>query len=68
MMPNMDGEETLIALRRIQQDVKIVLSSGYNEQDVAKRLAGTGFAGILKKPYTADTLIGKLRQVLEENG
>ena len=68
MMPNMDGEEALRELRRIQEDVKVVLSSGYHEQDVTKRLDGMCFAGFLKKPYTADTLIGKLRQVLEENG
>jgi two-component system cell cycle sensor histidine kinase/response regulator CckA len=68
MMPNMDGEETLRELRRIQEDVKVVLSSGYHEQDVTKRLAETDFAGFLKKPYTSDTLIGQLRQVLEENG
>ena len=46
MMPNMDGEETLTELRRIQEDVKVVLSSGYHEQDVTKRLAGTGLRGV----------------------
>jgi two-component system cell cycle sensor histidine kinase/response regulator CckA len=68
VMPNMDGEETLTELRRIQEDVKVVLSSGYHEQDVTERLAGAGFAGFLKKPYTEDTLIGRLRQVLEGDG
>ena len=65
MMPNMDGVETLGELRRIQEDVKVVLSSGYHEQDVTERLAGVDFAGFLKKPYTEDTLIGELRQALE---
>jgi signal transduction histidine kinase len=68
MMPNMDGEETLRELRRIQEDVKVVLSSGYHEQDVTERLAGTGFAGFLEKPYTEDTLIEQLRQALERDG
>jgi CheY-like chemotaxis protein len=68
MMPNMDGVETLGELRRIQKDVKVVLSSGYHEQDVTERLAGAGFAGFLKKPYTEDTLIGELRQALEGGG
>jgi two-component system cell cycle sensor histidine kinase/response regulator CckA len=65
MMPNTDGEETLGELRRIQEDVKVVFSSGFHEQDVTERLAGTSFAGFLQKPYTADTLIALLRQVLE---
>jgi PAS domain S-box-containing protein len=68
VMPNMDGGETLTELRRIQEDVKVVLSSGYHERDVTERLAGMGFAGFLKKPYTEDALIGELRQVLEGDG
>ncbi len=46
----------------------VVLSSGYHEQDVTERLAGKGFAGFVKKPYTVNTLIGQLRQVLEGDG
>ena len=65
MMPNTDGEETLRELRRIQEDVKVVLSSGYHEEDVTERLAGAGFAGFVKKPYSAETLVGQLRQALE---
>jgi PAS domain S-box-containing protein len=64
MMPNMDGVETLGELRRIRQDVKVVLSSGYHEQDVTERLVGAHFTGFLKKPYTEDTLVGQLRQAL----
>jgi CheY-like chemotaxis protein len=65
MMPLMDGEEALRELRRIREDVKIVLSSGYQEQDVTGRVLEMGFAGFLKKPYTAATLIKQLRQALE---
>jgi CheY-like chemotaxis protein len=68
MMPNMNGEETLRELRRIQEDVKVVFSSGYHEQDVTKRLAGAGCSGFVKKPYTTDTLVGQLRQALEGDG
>jgi len=68
MMPNMNGEETLRELRRIQGDVKVVLSSGYHEQDMSERLAGVSFAGFLNKPYTEDSLVGKLRQAIEGDG
>ena len=68
MMPNMDGEETLRELRRIREDVKVVFSSGYHEQDVAERLADTSFAGFVKKPYTSKSLIELLRQALEGDG
>ncbi|MBW2716415.1 MAG: response regulator, partial [Deltaproteobacteria bacterium] len=64
-MPIMDGAETLRNLHRIREDVKVVLSSGYHEQDVTERLAGASFAGFLKKPYTLETLVGQLREVME---
>jgi PAS domain S-box-containing protein len=68
MMPNMGGEETLRELLRIQEDVKVLLSSGFHEQDVTERLSRASFVGFLEKPYTVDTLIGQLRHVLEEAG
>jgi two-component system cell cycle sensor histidine kinase/response regulator CckA len=65
MMPNMDGEQAFRELRRIRGDVKIVLSSGYQEQDVAERVVEMGFAGFVKKPYAVDTLIEQIRRALE---
>jgi PAS domain S-box-containing protein len=65
MMPNMDGEEALGELRRIRADVKVVLSSGYQERDVTGSVVEMGFEGFVQKPYTVETLIGQLRQVLD---
>jgi len=39
MMPEMGGEETFLALRKLRSDVRVILSSGYNEQDVTQRLS-----------------------------
>jgi PAS domain S-box-containing protein len=59
-MPHMDGEETFREVRRVREDVCVVLSSGYSEQDLISRFAGKGLDGFIQKPYDAD----KLRQVL----
>lgn len=56
-MPRLSGEETFRALRAIRADVKVMLSSGYNEQDATSRFAGRGLAGFLQKPYTASQLL-----------
>ena len=64
-MPNMDGEETYRELRRITPDVKVLLSSGYNEQDAINRFAGKRLAGFIQKPYRAADLLGAVHQVLE---
>ena len=63
-MPHADGEETFRELRRTDPDVCVVLSSGYNEQDVTQRFAGKGLAGFIQKPYQLETLREVLRRAL----
>jgi two-component system, cell cycle sensor histidine kinase and response regulator CckA len=63
-MPRMDGEEALQEIRRICPSVPVILSSGYNEQDVSARFTGLGLAGFVQKPYRAETLREKLRETL----
>ena len=62
-MPRMDGEETFRELRRISDDVRVILSSGYGEQVSTERFGATGLAGFLQKPYEVARLKEKLREV-----
>jgi len=62
-MPTKDGVETLHDLRAAGSEVAVVLSSGYNEQEVTKRVQDT-FQAFVQKPYSRDTLLGCLRDVL----
>ncbi len=64
-MPRMGGEETFSELRRVNEDVKVILSSGYNEQDSTSKFAGKGLAGFIQKPYRLDSLRQKIREVLD---
>lgn len=63
-MPRMDGEETHRRLKRIRTDIPVILSSGYNEQEVVSRFVGQGLAGFIQKPYQAADLMEKLKEVL----
>lgn len=63
-MPHMDGEETFRILRQICPEVPVILSSGYNEQEVTQRFVGKGLAGFIQKPYQLGNLQAKLREVL----
>ncbi len=65
-MPHLDGEACFRELRLIRPDVKVILSSGYNEQDVVNRFAGKGLAGFIQKPYTSQELLAKMRDALPE--
>jgi len=60
-MPRLDGEGCFRELKRINPDVKVILSSGYNKQDVTNRFDGSGLAGFVQKPYNLNELEKSLR-------
>lgn len=63
-MPMMNGEQTLKALRQINPHVKIILSSGYSENDLISRIGDDELTTFLQKPYQIDKLIAKIGQIL----
>jgi PAS domain S-box-containing protein len=65
-MPNMDGATAMIELRRIKPDVKIILSSGFNEQELDERLADQKPTGFIRKPYRLQSLSTELQRVMQE--
>jgi two-component system, cell cycle sensor histidine kinase and response regulator CckA len=65
MMPCMGGEETFAELRRVREDVPVILMSGYSDADQDKRISNLGCAGFLKKPCRSHALLEKIRSVLD---
>ena len=65
-MPRLDGPETLVRLRGIRPDVCVLLSSGFGEEDVSRRLEGAQVAGFVAKPYTYDGLARAVREAMEK--
>jgi len=63
-MPHLDGEACYRELRRLDPSVKVIMTSGYNEQDVVSRFVGKGLAGFVQKPYKGADLIPMVRSVL----
>jgi PAS domain S-box-containing protein len=59
-MPEMDGEETFRELRNLNPNARVVLMSGFNEQEAGARFVGKGLAGFLQKPFTPDELRERL--------
>jgi len=64
-MPHLSGPEALRELRRIDPRVPVVLTSGYDQQDVAAAVEGREAAGFLSKPFGASEFYAELRRVLE---
>jgi two-component system, cell cycle sensor histidine kinase and response regulator CckA len=63
-MPRLDGEQTFRELRRLNPGVRVIISSGYNEQEVSQKFVGKGLAGFIQKPYTMSEVSRKMREVL----
>jgi CheY-like chemotaxis protein len=49
-MPVMSGEERLRRLRELRPELPVILSSGYNQQDVIRRFEGNPVSGFLQEP------------------
>ncbi len=64
-MPRMGGEAAFAEMRRIRDDVRVLLTSGYSEQEATARFAGHGLAGFVEKPFLPQSLVEKLRSVLD---
>lgn len=66
MMPVMDGPTTIPVLLRINPQVRIIAASGLNVNGMVAKAVNAGVKHFIPKPYTAETLLTKLRQVLTE--
>jgi len=50
IMPDMDGKDTYIALKKIKPEVKVLLMSGYSQSDKATETLNEGASGFIQKP------------------
>jgi len=65
MMPIMDGANLIRALLRIDPNVKIIAASGLSFGGGGNKPIESGIKHFLPKPYTAETLLQTLRDVLD---
>ncbi|MEP6670477.1 MAG: response regulator [Chthoniobacter sp.] len=64
MMPVMDGPATIEVLRRINPAVRIIGASGLAADGQVAQAVSLGVKHFLSKPYTAETLLKALKDVL----
>jgi PAS domain S-box-containing protein len=65
-MPGQSGEETFQQLRALNPQARVILSSGYNQVEVARRFAGSKYSGFIQKPYDDVTLVDAIKRYLED--
>ena len=63
-MPRLDGAEVLREIRALNPATRVLIMSGYSEQDILDRLRGLGPIAILHKPFTLKILLTRLGEVI----
>ncbi len=64
-MPKMSGKETYIELKKINPDVKVLLASGFRQDQRVQEALDMGINGFLQKPYVISDLTNMIRGILE---
>jgi len=64
-MPNGDGEEAFLEIRKIQPAALVLIMSGFSPQHVLDRFSGKGLSGFIQKPFQGKDLMEVLRRIIE---
>jgi PAS domain S-box-containing protein len=68
VMPNMDGPELARRLAKARPGVPTIFASGYSEQALMQGFGEGGRVPYLAKPYTAESLLTRIRETLDSQG
>jgi CheY-like chemotaxis protein len=63
-MPHLNGEEALREIRQIEPQAKVVLMSGYSEEEVSQRFVNQGPLEFLQKPFNLKEVLNLLKRIL----
>jgi two-component system, cell cycle sensor histidine kinase and response regulator CckA len=67
-MPRLDGEQAFRELRRFDPAARVIMTSGYNVQELSQKFLGEGMAGFLQKPFRVSALSEVLNSLGENPG
>ena len=65
IMPKMNGMEVYLKLKEIKEDVKVILASGYSEEQ-AQEILDAGVSAFIRKPYSMSTLSENLAKLINQ--
>jgi two-component system cell cycle sensor histidine kinase/response regulator CckA len=66
-LPILSGWEAFLKMKELNPSVKVVLGSGYLDPHAKSELLKLGVKDFLQKPYTPETILRKIRAVLEQS-
>jgi two-component system, cell cycle sensor histidine kinase and response regulator CckA len=66
IMPSMGGGATFDELKKMNTDLKVLLSSGYSLNGQATEILQRGCNGFIQKPFSLKDLSHKIREILDK--
>jgi CheY-like chemotaxis protein len=65
VMPKKSGKEAYLEMRAIDPDLKVLLSSGFKQDERVESVLDLGVRGFIQKPYSLDTLSRAIFAVID---
>ena len=66
VLPDTPGTDVAVGLQSRWPKMRVILMSGYTEDEVARRAVGVGLVRFLQKPFSMDVLAREIRTALGE--
>jgi two-component system chemotaxis response regulator CheY len=66
VMPEMEGQEALVAIRQLDPQARVVMASSLGEASRQQEFLNAGARDYLVKPYEQDRLLAALRQAVAQ--
>ncbi|MCP4213279.1 MAG: AAA family ATPase [bacterium] len=66
LMPKKSGKETYIEMKKLDPGIKVLLTSGFREDERVEEVLALGVNGFIEKPYTFTQLSKAVHEVLED--
>ena len=67
-MPEMDGLQCYLAMKEIDPEVNLLVSSGYTQSEKVTRMVKEGALGLLRKPYSRNDLLRYVADAVAKAG
>ena len=64
-MPVLNGYDLYLKLREVNPAVRVIIGSGFYDNNMKSELERLGVRHFIQKPYTPEVLLGLIREVLE---
>jgi DNA-binding NarL/FixJ family response regulator len=66
ILPGMGGGELFDALKAMEPDLKVLISTGYSVEGEVSDLIRRGCKGCIQKPFSMRVLAKEIRRLLDE--